>query len=52
MVKETIATYKRYIPGIIDLNGKKDFTLGAVIETELVSTDNDDDEDAPPFNED
>lgn len=52
MVKETIATYKRYIPGIIDLNGKKDFTLGAVIETELVVADNDDDEDTPPFNED
>ena len=52
MVKETIATYKRYIPGIIDLNGKKDFTLGAVIETELVVADNDDEEDTPPFNED
>ena len=52
MVKETIATYKRYIPGIIDLNGKKDFTLGAVIETELVVTDNDDEEDVPQFNED
>ena len=31
MVKETIATYKRYLPGLIDLAGKKDYTVGAII---------------------
>ena len=32
MVKETIATYKRLIPGVIDIEGKKDYTLGALID--------------------
>ena len=62
MVKETIATYERFIPAIIDLNGKKDFTLGAIIEAKkvLMESDSEDDdageistamEDAPPFDE-
>lgn len=31
MVKETIESYQRLIPAIIDIEGKKDYTLGAVI---------------------
>ena len=30
MVKETISSYKRFIPAIIDLAGKKDYTRGFV----------------------
>ena len=33
MVRETITTYQRLIPVFIDLEGKKDYTLGAIIET-------------------
>ena len=29
MVKETIETYRRLIPAVIDIEGKKDYTLGA-----------------------
>lgn len=31
MVKETIESYKRLLPAIIDLDGKKDYTLGAIM---------------------
>jgi hypothetical protein len=33
MVRETITTYQRLIPVFIDIDGKKDYTLGAIIET-------------------
>ena len=33
MVRETITTYQRLIPVFIDLECKKDYTLGAIIET-------------------
>ena len=46
MVKETIETYHRLIPLIIDIDGKKDYTLGAIIvddvEKVIVSSDSDD----------
>lgn len=31
MVKETISTYRRLVPAILDINGKKDYTIGAII---------------------
>ena len=33
MVRETIETYHRLMPLLIDLEGKKDYTIGAVIDT-------------------
>lgn len=48
MVKETISTYKALVPGVIDLEGKKDYSLGALIEmsdtaeTILVGSDRED----------
>ena len=33
MVRETIETYHRLMPLLIDLDGKKDYTIGAVIDT-------------------
>ena len=33
MVKETIETYHRLMPLLIDIEGKKDYTLGALIDT-------------------
>ena len=32
MVKETIETYQRLIPALIDINGKIDYTRGAIID--------------------
>lgn len=32
MVKETIETYRRLIPALIDINGKIDYTRGAIID--------------------
>ena len=42
MIKETIQNYQRYIPAIIDLEGKKDYTLGAIIPTKKILVDSDD----------
>lgn len=45
MVKETIETYHRLMPLIIDIEGKKDYTLGALIDVEekvLVESDSED----------
>ena len=42
MIKETIQNYQRYIPAIIDLEGKKDYTLGVKIGTSKVISDSDD----------
>jgi hypothetical protein len=48
MVRETISTYRTLIPGVIDLAGKKDYSLGAIIEmsetaeTILVGSDSED----------
>ena len=45
MVKETIETYHRLIPLVIDIEGKKDYTLGAVMDIEeqvLVESDSED----------
>ena len=44
MVQETIESYHRLIPAIIDLNGKKDYTLGAIItDKSIVILKGDDD---------
>lgn len=45
MVKETIETYHRLMPLIIDIEGKKDYTLGALIDVEekvLIESDSED----------
>ena len=45
MVRETIETYHRLMPLLIDLEGKKDYTIGAVIdtgETVIVPSDSED----------
>ena len=43
MVKETIESYQRFIPAIIDLDGKKDYTLGVIMpDTEIISPGNED----------
>lgn len=43
MVKETIDSYQRLIPAIIDLDGKKDYTLGVIMPTTvIVPTDSED----------
>ena len=45
MVKETIETYHRLMPLIIDIEGKKDYTLGALIGVEekvLIESDSED----------
>ena len=45
MVRETIETYHRLMPLLIDLKGKKDYTIGAVIdtgETVIVPSDSED----------
>ena len=45
MVRETIETYHRLIPLVIDIEGKKDYTLGAVMDIEeqvLVESDSED----------
>ena len=45
MVKETIETYHRLIPLIVDIDGKKDYTLGAIMDIEeqvLVDSDSED----------
>jgi len=61
MVRETIETYHRLIPALIDVDGKKDYTLGAIMPTTVISnTDSEDgvgeittsDEDVPPFDDD
>ena len=46
MVKETIETYRRLIPVFIDLNGKKDYTLGAILvdEAPITLVDSDDED--------
>lgn len=36
MVKETIASYKRLIPALIDIDGKKDYTLGVIMATTTI----------------
>ena len=36
MVKETIDSYQRLIPAIIDLDGKKDYTLGVIMPTTVI----------------
>lgn len=45
MVRETIETYHRLIPLVIDIEGKKDYTLGAIMDIEeqvLVESDSED----------
>ena len=45
MVKETIETYHRLMPLLVDIEGKKDYTLGALIDTGekvIVSSDSED----------
>ena len=45
MVKETIEIYHRLMPLIIDIEGKKDYTLGALIDVEekvLIESDSED----------
>lgn len=43
MVVETIKTYKRLSPAIRDPEGKKDFSRGAIMTTNIVIVDGDDD---------
>lgn len=43
MVKETIENYHRLIPAVIDLDGKKDYTLGFVIPTTTIVPSNEPD---------
>ena len=45
MVRETIETYHRLIPLVIDIEGKKDYTLGAIMDIEeqvLVESESED----------
>jgi hypothetical protein len=42
MVRETIESYQRLIPVIIDLEGKKDYTLGVIMPTTIVPSESDD----------
>ena len=43
MVKETIDSYQRLIPAIIDIDGKKDYTLGVIMPTTtIVPSDSED----------
>ena len=46
MVKETIETYRKLIPVFIDLDGKKDYTLGAILvdEQPVILSDSDDED--------
>lgn len=39
MVNETIESYQRLIPAIIDIEGKKDYTLGAIMPTTIVPSE-------------
>ena len=42
MVRETIESYQRLIPAIIDIDGKKDYTLGVKLsDTTIVYGDDD-----------
>ena len=43
MVKETIDSYQRLIPAIIDLDGKKDYTLGVIMPTTVIVPSNSED---------
>lgn len=43
MVKETIESYQRLIPAIIDLEGKKDYTLGVIMPTTVIISSEDPD---------
>ena len=60
MVNETIESYQRLIPAIIDIDGKKDYTLGVIMPTTIVPSDSEDgigeiyasEEDVPPSNDD
>jgi len=44
MVKETIESYQRLIPAVVDLEGKKDYTLGVIMPTSnvVIPSDSDD----------
>ena len=43
MVNETIDSYQRLIPAIIDIDGKKDYTLGVIMPTTtIVPSDSED----------
>ena len=42
MVRETIESYQRLIPAIIDIDGKKDYTLGVKLSEITVSKGDDD----------
>lgn len=46
MVRETIETYRKLIPVFIDLDGKKDYTLGAILvdEQPVILSDSDDED--------
>ena len=60
MVKETIESYQRLIPAIIDIEGKKDYTLGVIMPTTIVPSDSEDgvgeittsEEDTPDYDDD
>ena len=60
MVRETIDSYQRLIPAIIDIDGKKDYTLGVIMPTTIVPSDSDDgvgeitvaEEDVPDYDDD
>ena len=60
MVRETIDSYQRLIPAIIDIDGKKDYTLGVIMPTTIVHSDSDDgvgeitvaEEDVPDYDDD
>lgn len=62
MVKETIESYQRLIPAIIDIAGKKDYTRGVIMPTSVIVSSEDpdgigeittsDETDIPPFDDD
>ena len=60
MVRETIDSYQRLIPAIIDIDGKKDYTLGVIMPTTIVPSDSNDgvgeitvaEEDVPDYDDD